>query len=165
MALFGRLFGKAKPVPVARPVFIPTAQKVTRRPGMGPLPVAPVVNIPTAQKVKKPRFVVGRGSAPAGTRENPEARIPEEHLTEFLSGEEVGLTSSWLATARYDADAQEMHITFLNGHSVRVLEFSSWEAAEFFQSASKGGWYHNFVLGPAYIMGDRSTGRKMVIDE
>ncbi len=169
MALFGRLFGKK--VPVAKPVNIPTAQKVSRPATgavLGPFPVAkpvgPPVTIPTAQKVKKPMRVIGRGSPPTGKRDNPLYTVPVEGLTEFLGGEEMGFTSSWIARAEYVVEIQALYVTFLDGHRVQVTPISSLEAQEFFQSSSKGGWYWNFVLGPGYVMGQRWTGRKSVAD-
>lgn len=161
--LFRNLFRRAKPLPVAKPVNIPTAAKVTG-PVFGPVAIAKPVHIPTPRKVGKPRFVLGRGSPPTGMRENPLYAVPTAYLTEFLGGEEIGLTSSWLAAARYAAEEQALYVTFLDRHPVRVTPITSTEAVEFFQSASKGGWYWSFVLGPGYVMGDRSTGRKHVED-
>lgn len=165
MALFGKIFRRtAKAIPVARPVQIPTAKKATNA-GRGPFPIAHPVHIPTAEKVAKPRFVLGRASAPTGRRDNPGYAVPTTYLTQFLGGEEIGLTSSWLSSARYDVDAQELHVTFLDGARVRVLAVTSHEAQSFFESSSKGGWYHNVVLGPNYVRGNRASGWKMVVDE
>lgn len=166
MGLFGKMFGrKARPVnfPVAKPVHIPTAGKVTG-PVLGRVPVAPPVHIPLGRKVDKPRRVVGRGSAPTGTRDNPMYTVPTEGLQEFLAGELVGVTSSWHWTAQYDVVAQALYVTFLDGHRVRVTPVSSTEAASYYESASKGGWYHSFVMGPNYVRGNRATGRKTVED-
>lgn len=164
MGLFGKLFGgKAKAVPTAKVVNIPTAGKVTTPPTGREL-IAPPVRFPTAQPVKKPMRVIGRGSPPTGTRDNPLYTAPREGLVDFLGGEEMGFTSSWIWKGRYDVEAQSLYVTFLDGHPVRVTPISSSEASEFFHSSSKGGWYWNFVLGPGYVMGQRSSGRKTVVD-
>ena len=148
---FGRLFDRGrKSAPPPRPVATPVRPVAT--------PVRPVAT-PVGKPVAIPQpMTLGRGEAPTGQR----TTIPVHHTLEdaFVAGTMTHVTSSWLAAAQYFRDTRELWVRFLDGFSCRVQSIGEDEARSFYRAPSKGGWYHDHVLGPGWIRGRPGTALK-----
>ncbi len=142
---FGRpLFGGGKPTPAERMKILQAQAKVLGQPV--PKPVA----------VPQP-ITLGRSEPPTGQRTT--VGVPHGLVTAFIAGTLTYVTSSWLNSAQYDQREQELTITFLDGHREIYGDINETEAASFYAAPSKGGWVHDYLLGPR-LPGGTYTGLK-----
>ena len=173
MGIFRRLFpGAKKPAPPDKPVAIPVNPRVHKLvklpsgqaprvegrtfalPGTGK-PVATPVNRPVAQRQA---MTLGRAEVPTGRRTS--TPVPHTMVDAFLAGTKTFVTSSWLAYAEYHRQQRELEIGFLDGFVATYEDIDEALAATFYHAPSKGGFVHDYLLGPGWVPGRRETARK-----
>lgn len=105
-------------------------------------------------------ITLGRSSVPTGQRTNIGVPHDEGMIAPFLSGTVLNVTSSWLRAVKYRRGTSELEAWFLDGFHCTVRDFSEEEAVAFYRAPSKGGFWHDVVLGPGYVKGQPSTAAK-----
>ena len=119
---------------------IPEAKPVPPIPKSEPNPPAP--KAPSEQPQAPPARSGRDGETPSGAPPSKPHKTEtwDDDFAGYMGGEEKSVSSSNVASSKYDSKEKYMEIGFIGGKRYGYHDVSSQEATSFFSAKSKGGW-------------------------